>query len=363
MPNIAFKRLPLLMALLAGTAWSADRDITTSFSGYGTVAGTFTDRAASEFRTSGAQFTGATDRLTVGLESRLGLQGTVRFGDKFSLTGQALAARRADKDFDIATEWMYGQLNLAPGLDVRLGRVVLPAFFVSDSRYVGYTQPWLRPPEEVYTALPFSSLDGVQALWQKSFGDTVVSAQISHGQTQVDLLVNGNVSTYKGRDAWNVSLGLEHGDWTARLAQTRMTVANSLPIPYDNHDRFIDAGVQYDNGKAIVLAEWVKRTENDIPGFGQPISAITAWYVGAGWRFGDVTPMVRYARIRDDGGLNAFPKQASVGASLRYELVQNVALKAQWDRYDASSQAAFIAPLATTGTKVNVVGFGADFVF
>ena len=126
---------------------------------------------------------------------------------------------------------------------------------------------------------------------------------------------------------------------------------------------FASAGVQYDNGTAIVMSEVTKRTENDVPGLGMPLSATTNWYVAVGWRIGKYTPMVRHVASRTNGSLITAPDQKGEGLILRYDVVRNVALKAQVDRYDASNPSAFKVPVAAAGQKVNVFSFGADFLF
>ena len=45
-------------------------------------------------------------------------------------------------------------------LNVRLGRIPAPLFMVSEYRKVGYVNPWIRQPNEVYFQVPFNSLDG-----------------------------------------------------------------------------------------------------------------------------------------------------------------------------------------------------------
>jgi len=354
--------------LLSSFGAHAEDGISTTFSGYGTVAGTFTNDGDVEFTPYSNMFKGPTNELDVGFESRLGVQGTARFDSRFSATAQVLAQRRGAKDFSPGVEWLYGQYSPVDSLDVRLGRVVLPAFLLSDSRYVGYAQTWLRAPTEVYGQMPFSSLDGVQALWHKSVGPAVISAQVSYGtmEATLDLGPIGTMDIH-GRDSTNVSVGVELGSWTLRAAQTRTNSAMNLPLApgmnldFTDHDKFMDLGAQYDDGRAIVMGEWVRRTENDVPGFGMPLIASTSWYVAAGWRFGSLTPMAHWAGTKNDGSLLNSAATHSVGLSLRYDVARNVDLKFQVDRYDAASQ--FSPAAATTGTKIDVFAFAADFVF
>jgi hypothetical protein len=359
-----------MVGIACATAHAANNDITTTISGYGTVAGTVTDDGDTQYISDLQQFRGATRAPDVGQESRLGLQGVIDFGSQFSVTAQALAKRRGDKDFDIGTEWLFGQYTPVPGLDLRLGRVVLPTFLISDSRNVGYAATWLRAPNEVYSLMPFSTLDGGQALWHVNLGPMNVTTQLSYGKTDATMEYAGSGPlSFHAKNVVSGALVADVGDWTVRVADSRMSIPTSVPVApgntvsYNNLDKFISAGVQYDNGKAIVMSEWTKRAENDVTGLGKPVFATDSWYVAAGYRFGSFTPMVRYAHIRSNDALTVIPSQGSEGLVLRYDAIRNVAFKVQIDRYDASEADAFTAPQSTTGKKIDVLSIGADFVF
>jgi hypothetical protein len=354
------------LGLGAAAARAEDDGIKTTISGYGTVAGTFTNNDSYSFNADAQKFKGAGTRIDTGLDSRLGLQAVVKFAPEFSFTAQALASRLGDKDYDIHAEWAYGQYTPFTGVDIRLGRVVLPAFLISDSRNVGYAQPWLRAPVDVYGPFYISNMDGVQANWRVNAGPVTFTTQLSYGASTT-LITAGALGELEvnARDLINVAFTAETGDWTARVAQTQLK-APKLPLPFGPHnleDKFVSAGLQYDNGTALVLAEWARRTENDVVGQNKPLASTTAWYVAAGYRFAKLTPMVRYSVLKDNGGLITYFDKPVIGASLRYDVVRNVALKLQVDRYDASNFYSFVNPATTPGTKVTVVSFGADFVF
>jgi hypothetical protein len=360
-------------ALLAGfgvvPALAADNEITTAISGYGTVAATVTDNSDTQYISSLQQFKGATKEPDIGAESRLGLQGVVTFDPQFSVTAQALAKRRGNTDFDIGTEWLFGQYTPMPGLDLRLGRVAMPTFLVSDSRNVGYAATWLRAPNEVYTVMPFTTLDGGQAIWRATVGSVALTSQLSYGKTSVTVAAGTGSFNVDAKSVVSLAFVAETGNWTLRLADSRMSLPTSIPLSqtvtlnFTNKDTFLSAGVQYDDGKVIVLSEFAKRSEDNAPILGEPLSASASSYVAAGYRIGSFTPMVRYSHVKYGKSLTAAPVQNSEGLILRYDAFRNVAFKAQIDRYDASNPTAFISTQATTGKKIDVLSVGADFVF
>ncbi len=408
---------PLTAALLAaglftsGGARADEPGINYKVSGFGTLALTSTSVHNLEFRTSMNQSIGANNQPDLGVDSRLGLQGVVNFSPELSLTGQMLAQRRrvdtsdtSNRDFDPGIEWLMVKYSPQSNLDLRMGRVVLPAFMISDSRNVGYAQPWLRAPLDVYEQMPLTTLDGVQATWRIPVGDATVSLQPSLGKSAYN--VSAGVNTAAGgpknlllmaNDAHVFSLNgsVEYGNWVARMGQTRGTTPKlsldvlgvGVPVVFDLKDVFTNLGLQYDDGKALVMAEVAVRRMNDLPSAGpaaysgiqvgggltledvyagtvggKPLARTQSWYLAGGWHFGKFLPMVMIGQTKDQNS-NPQPTTNSLSASLRYDLVSNVAVKAQVGRYDSRS-AAFVMPTIDTDKRtVTVASFGLDFVF
>lgn len=132
-------------------------------------------------------------------------------------------------------------------------------------------------------------------------------------------------------------------------------------------DKYISAGVQYDNGELLVMGEFAKRDQNKFAQIGN-VAFITGEYsyLAGGWRFGSVLPMILWSKAEDKsanfvGGVTV-KHLSSLGMSVRYDIAPNVALKAQIDRYKANDQLAFISP-STTAESVKVLTVGVDFVF
>jgi hypothetical protein len=86
-------------------------------------------------------------------------------------------------------------------------------------------------------------------------------------------------------------------------------------------------------------------------------------YVAAGWRFGNLLPMLMMMRSENELFGNKTGSFNGVGASLRYDVAPNVALKAQVDRHRADDSGAFALPRTGDTSKVNIYTVGLDFVF
>ncbi len=335
---------------LCGTAHAAD-GITHKISGYGTLAGTFTNSNDVEYTGALNKFTGAKKQIDTGVDSRLGLQGVVTFDPQFSLTAQALMIRRLAKDFDVGLEWFYGQYTPIPEVNLRIGRVMIPAFLLSDSLNVGYAQPWMRAPGEVYAQMLTNTLDGVQISGRKSFGSLVLNAQIASGKSSFSVSVPGlGQVTVPADHVVNTNITAEYDDWLARAGQNRMHPTGG------GFDEFSTAGLQFDNGKAVVMTEATKRRN------ARSMFESKSWYVAGGWRFGKLLPMVTFAKLTPEVDNPVVKPSKSMGVSARYDVASNVALKLQVNRADTAA-AGFVNKTAAVPAKVTVAAFGLDFVF
>jgi hypothetical protein len=359
-------------ALLLGWAGaaSADDGISTTISGYGTLGGTFTSDTQFAYHHDGTEFTGAAEQFDIGIESRLGVQAVVDFGSGFSVTAQELIRQRGSNEFSLGTEWLYVQYASDPTLKFRLGRVVVGTFLLSDSRNVGYAAPWFRAPNEVYGSGPIQSLDGGQVIWNKNLGQVELGLQGSFGNTKLSYMSGGNVADVTVKNMYNVSVSLQYRDLLFRAAQTKINVPTSIPlgptfaVAFELKDTFNSLGMQYDNGKAIVLAEWAKRTDTKAPILGVPVAASREWYAAGGWRFGKLTPLLIYGKFQPSTSLiEPAGNFGTWSASLRYDVVRNIALKAQVSRPQAANETYWVTPDTTSSKRVNVFSLGADFVF
>jgi len=390
-------RVVAAAALLATSAAQADEaGIQYKVSGFGTLAATAIDKSDLQLRTSLNQSRGADSTIDLGTDSRFGLQGVVTFGQGWSLTGQLLSIRRrvdsdldSNRDFDIGVEWLFAQYAVTSGLDLRLGRVVLPAFMISDSRNVGYSQPWLRAPLEVYGRMPLTTMDGIQANWRISAGAAIIGFQAGYGKGHTNISSGATVIDTPSDWVSSLSAQVEWSDWLLRVGQVRSALPFSspllaglgvtTPIEYTMRDTFTNLGLQYDNGQAIVLAEWASRKQNDMPmtqpalsGLGlfayqaglagKPLAKEKMWYVGAGWRFGKLLPMVAHGSFKSDAATSQ-NDWTSTSISLRYDVANNVALKAQIGRHEAKDSSSFVTADPTDPRSVTSLAVGVDFVF
>ncbi|MBI3380889.1 MAG: porin [Aquabacterium sp.] len=396
------KKLPqqrCLVALLCAMglgSWanSSFADVQYKFSGFGTLGAVKTSNDETEFRQNVDQYRGATKRVDLGVDSRVAVQGSAIFSNGVTMTAQVLGQRREDSDFDAGFEWAFLQYTGIDGLDLKAGRVVLPAFLMSDSRLVGFSMPWVRVPSLVYAMMPLSHVDGVQATYRQSIGPAVASVQLTRGDANGTTSTTNAVPLGGGLTVYGPTVGqtessrivglnaaLEWGDFTVRISQIKDNVnlqsiqnipavpAFSIPAmqvaapPLNFKDTFQELGLQYDNGSLVVMAEYVKRSTKD-----QKVQDAKAWYVGGGYRFGSVLPYVLVSQYKETFSLSSSgipPKAKGNALGMRYDFANNLALKAEFAQYKNNSLYNFTdsASPGVADKKINVMSVALDFIF
>ncbi len=133
----------------------ADNGISTAISGFGTIGGTYTGDSAYTYVHNSSEFKATNGQFDLGLDSRIGVQAIFTYGTQLSVVVLEEAKRRGSENFSLGAEWAYLQYAPADDVKLRLGRVALATFLMSDSRDVGYAQAWFRAPNEVYQTEPF----------------------------------------------------------------------------------------------------------------------------------------------------------------------------------------------------------------
>jgi hypothetical protein len=405
----------LALPLAVSTAYAQDSS-GVRISGFGTGALTWTNSDQAEFSRPN-QASGAKKDLTTGIDSNLGLQADYTINSWLSVTGQGLVRKDAEDDFGAELSWAFAKARINDELSVRVGRIGLPVFMISDYRNVGYANTFLRPPGELYSQVPFSSINGADLTWQHSFADTTVTAQIAYGGTESQLA--GNTVEAHGLSA--INLVAEHGPLTLRLgrADGKMTIntsaslnglmaglratgtgyhfaqLNQLASDLELHKKkasFTSAGLALDWNNIVVQTEYAKRKTDSY------VNDTSAWYAMAGYRFGKVLPYVIHSELKIDsvvvntvpaacpagypaactptlavlsGGVNTLRntgigqgEQTTDTIGVRWDFYRSVALKAQIDRVrPQNGTGLFLVPQAGFKGPVTVGAVALDFVF
>ncbi len=397
-----------LVAALLGTFALANAGAATLGSDKLTISG-FGTLAAAKSNTEDARFTRANQREgtagtnTFGLDSNLGLQATYTFDDKLSATTQILSRKTTGDSFTTELAWAFVKYNVSDDVAVRVGRVVVPSFLISDYQNVGYANTMMRPPVEMYGQNIIETADGADINWQHAFGDTNVTAQavvgIARGKTYVS--TNQSELRYQAPTA-GFAVSAEHGPVTLRFAhvQAKLEVNDAVIIESLSNTlaavgfRQLGEDISVGQAKRIaftsfgLLADWnniVVQAEYGMRRAKEPVylTDSNAWYTMAGYRFGKVLPYYAHAKYDGKGsviqapaalaripaliagvrGLLAGGDQSSDIVGVRWDFAKSAALKVQVDRVKSGSDNGFLRNVKVAGKGVTVVAAGVDFVF
>jgi predicted porin len=343
-------------------------------------------------------------------DSRLGIQLTAKVNSEVTVTGQLLARADDQDGSTLRTDWAYVSYRFGEPASLRAGKVKLPTFLVSDYIEVGYAYPWIRPPQEVYSANPISTINGADLLLRARFGRATLLVQpyfgVSRGeQTLVPQefialgIVPGNTAdctTIPGSCTINPAQSgdVVYAEFTAdRLAGINLsygsdlftvragyltTKVNSAAFQVSGDEAtFWSVGATVDWKNVVFYSEYFEREIDGVANLGFPNQK--GYYGTLGYRFGKWLPHVTFAKLDDNDNPTTPPpgfpvsgtplKQSSVTAGLRVELGSGAALKieAQQIRPEEGSRGLLIADPRTSPVdardSVNVYSIAVDVVF
>ena len=403
----------LAAALCAPLACAAADDLSApmlSFSAFGTLGVVHSseqraDFTSNLFKPNGAGYTRA---WSPDVDSRVGGQTIASFTPQLLAMVQVISEQNYDGSFTPHIEWANLKYQFTPDASVRFGRIVLPSFLFSQSRNVAYTNPWVRPPSELYSLVPVDSSDGGDFSYAVQSGSVNQTWVGTYGVTDSKKPGGGTGNT---RRLWSISDTIESGSLTAHFTyqQGNLTISklhtlfgafrrfgaqgDALADTYDPYNRrltFFGAGAMYDPGSWFLIGEW------GTSDFHSVLGKSTAWYASSGYRLAKLTPYLTYGQLRgtsnrSDPGLNAsslpptlagpatglnaalnsilgsIADQKTVSIGTRWDVIRNVDLKVQYDhtRLGAGSPGTLInlQPGFQTGGTVNLFSVAIDFVW
>jgi hypothetical protein len=281
---------------------------------------------------------------------------------------------------------------------------------LTDSRKIGYTNPWVRPPVELYGLNPVTSNDGIDASYRLRVGTSSNTFQVTAGWSDTRFPNGTSYGVVKSRDLASFVDTFEHGFVTARAnwGRARVSIGAFDPLfegfrafgaegaaiadRYEPTDRLItfgSVGASYDPGRFFVMAEWNRTFGNAL------LTERAARYVSGGYRFGKVTPYLTLAQAEADDrsdpglttsalpppllgpalGLNAAldrilsakPVQKTISLGARWDFAKNTAFKLQYDHSSiaagSSGTLANLQPGFKQGGNFNLLSATIDVVF
>ncbi len=214
-----------------------------SFSGFGTLGMAHSSEDQADFISSGLKPNGAgfSHRWSADVDSLIGAQVSANLTPELSAVLQVISEQNYDNTYRPHVEWANIKYQFTPDFSIRAGRIVLPAFLVSDYRKVGYANPWVRPPVEIYSLVPINNSDGVDASYRLRFSAFTNTVQANYGNTKPSVPPGGAA---KAKDVWGISDSAEYGAATVHISyiRTKLTLDAFKPL-FDGFRQFGPEGV------------------------------------------------------------------------------------------------------------------------
>lgn len=303
-------------------------------------------------------------------ESKLGLQGTAQYGERYSLTTQAVW-RGVDSMIDL--EWLYADIRLNNNFTLQAGRKRLPLFYYSESQDIGFALPWTHLPPQLY-GWEIINYNGANLLYKGQIGNWSTGMSVFGGsETQNDSpywkMYNGKNSQTNSH--WSniagayVTLGNEWLETRVIYLQSDIqdiTIAPAYSATPQSRQKIYGASFNIDH------AHWVVRSEFLYVYRREAYGGDHAQVLGIGYRVGKWLPMVTYANYRQSVTLNPSLAEAHAteSLSLRYDVSTSSDVKIQFDHWKNNAQPAFFAATPNTADplqQTNLLTVAYDKVF
>lgn len=274
--------------------------------------------------------------------SKFGAQLTYGLTDTLGVTLQATAKPLQD-EWQANLEWAYLSWQANDQLMVRAGRLRSPVYMYSESLDVGFSYPWLRLPDEVYSQVQLTNYEGADVVYTLPLSYGSVTFQVAAGQAKNrDYFAYDDLFSIDYGKLFGANVSLATNDYgtfrvgyvEADISTTIDGVVNAFGTPTylqllelkKDKGKFTSIGYQYDNGTWLTANEWTTRvTENDNN------ASIDSFYLMGGRRFGDFLAHVTYAQLDENEG-----RQNSWTLGLNYNIAPTVVLKTEYKRVDTS---------------------------
>ncbi|GMR17788.1 MAG: hypothetical protein BMS9Abin33_0181 [Gammaproteobacteria bacterium] len=328
-------------------------------------------------------------------DSKIGIQLAADINPRISVTSQ-LFARGSDDAYDMKAEWAFLTYKVNDPVSLRVGKIKLTTFLISDYFDVGYAYPWVRPPMEVYSTNPISTISGTDMLLRFNIGDNQLLVQpyfgVSHGeealvpQEVLGLMPGpptpGDVifTEFDADKMRGINVALSSNIFTVRAGYLKTLVGADAFGVEGEEAEFASVGATLDWKNVVVYTEYFER---DVTGTAQlAFPDQKGNYITLGYRTGRLLTHVTQAKIEDNdspttvtipvfGPFALTPlEQKSTTLGFRYELGAGAAMKLEFQRMtpEAGTRGLLTGNPNATGLKdpsedVNIYSFAIDVVF
>ncbi|MBL4762419.1 MAG: hypothetical protein JKY93_06965 [Gammaproteobacteria bacterium] len=419
------KKLLLYSLLMVISKSPLAGDLDLSVSGFGHFGWVTTDESVISYKEDIAANTSVKKgRFESKIDSILGLQFNATLGENLNAGAQfVLKDRFNDDDIEDYLQLAYLAFKPHAQVELRAGRLGLPAYMLSDHRDVGFAYLWDRPITEFYGVVPLRYIDGFDVTFKRRIGAGLGELVLFYGDSDATLPIEAiSHWDFKVKNFYGIVPKYEQGPWRFQLGLSRTEVDAPLPvIPTldatfaaaraalpPSSDAAVDAleaeyidqtnvkgvpiyyyslGVAYDDNNWVIQSEISRlRSEKNV------LSTGHSAYLSVGRRMGSWTPYAVYSFVEPENKpfrsavtpafLGPFApltgrveaavnfnrsKQHSIALGARWDIHPKASLKMQWthSKVDKDGAALWDSGLGAlpSDTSANVYSLGLSFIF
>lgn len=318
---------------------------------------TFLNVGAATHNSHGEYLQGIPDKIAYEYDTSYGINLRTQLSDNVEGVAQLIASGRSG-NFEVDFEWGFVEYYLSDAWRLRIGKMNLQTFLLSDYIEVGYLYPWVRPPEEVYGFNPMRNYPGLEIMHTAKWGkETEFTSMLFTGSAEVKIsdvttmrAVNGigmnfQLSTPGFRIRAGAISPLVEIDQKPHLMPGGLATMPGAHLDAENRMLMTTFGLSWDLSNFIGYGEWIKVTSQDE--LHQFFPDETGYYLTLGYKFGNLMPYITYASADadpftgtltqgDNGRVMPNPAiaQASISLGMRYEMNEYSSFKLEAKRID-----------------------------
>ena len=261
---------------------------------------------------------GIDQRTRTAPDAIVGLQLKMELSDKASMTTQ-LTAKGVD-NYEVQTSWAYLTYDFTKNYSVSIGQMRVPNYMYTKSVDIGFTYPWVRPPNEVYFQGGGGFYTGISNRFRFSYGGIDFDASLNFGNQDLETatlagplenLVSVGVDAFK--NGWTFHLGHMQGQLSLEASDNALLTNHGIVDIIKDLDRLRDEttipetngitgmisytdtarisydsiGLKYESGPWYAIGEYVK-----FDGDKMLYDPFESFYVSFGYKINKFMPYV-----------------------------------------------------------------------
>lgn len=409
-----------LSAQSAHGSWNSqylDGDLNTTLGAYGTLGVTVSDSDKLGFRRDISSVSSAYQgEIEPFIDTQFNLQFSASYKNRLETTIQLKIRDQGLNDkLDDYIPIVFVTYRHSPTWSIRVGRLPIDVFMLSESRDVSYSYPWVRQITNSYGLFELDSYEGMDLNFSTHINDGFLQWRVSAGSFEAHLAPSEDeLLRTEFENYYSSIVQFDKANWRLRASYMqadvedfyfvygeKLSVERFLKIaptlneatlrifteasPYEGTSvRQTALGASYENKRWQLQAEGTVTRIKDSEAFN-----FNSGYVSAAYRINKWTPYTAVARLQSSGRPSANAafdpltdeqryalepmgtlvsnnaNHTSFIAGLRWDFRHNMALKLQWNRHRIGRHGAYLwhlKPGSNNERYVNTWSLNLDFI-